>query len=255
MAEAGVWTVTTVEHGTGAAVALTPDEVLATTRSVRSGLDIARPVARELVEECVSLGLQAPSGSNIQNAHFVVVTDPDRRRALAEVYRKGWQAYTESPMYFGRLAYDDYRAREGERERFMQWVQAAGGEVEWLLTHLHEVPVLVVPCVAFGEGVARVYAEAGMSRETLIPPVFQAATWGNILPAATHFRLAARARGLGSCWTVVHLFYEQEAAEVLGIPYATVMQAALIPVAHTAPEQFRPGQRPPLPDVLHWDTW
>ena len=57
----------------------TADEVLATTRSVRGGIDTSRPVPRELIEECVTLALQAPSGSNIQNAHFVVVTDPEKR--------------------------------------------------------------------------------------------------------------------------------------------------------------------------------
>ncbi len=235
--------------------AVTADEVLATTRSVRSGLDLAHPVARELIEECVTLALQAPSGSNIQNAHFVVVTDPDARQALAEVYRRGFQAYAESPLFYGKLPYDDYRQRPGEIERFQQWAQMAGQQVDWLVEHMHQVPVLVVPCVAIGEGVARVMADAGLTRDVPLPPVIQAANWGNILPAATQFRLAARARGLGSCWTVVHLFYEKDAAEVLGIPYETVMQAALIPVAHTSAGEFHVAQRPPLSDVLHWDAW
>lgn len=233
----------------------TADEVLSTTRSVRSGLDVTRPVDPALVDECVRLALQAPSGSNMQNAHFVVVTDPGQRRALAEVYRRGWQAYMESPFSFAKLSYDDYRTRPGEAERFAEWVGAAAGEVGWLLEHIHEVPVLVVPCVAFAQDVARAYAEAGVSREVPLPVVVQAAMWGNVLPAATHFRLAARARGLGSCWTVVHLFYERDAADVLGIPYETVMQAALIPVAHAAPQWFREGQRAPLADVLHRDRW
>jgi nitroreductase len=235
---------------------LSVDEVLATTRSVRSGLDLSRPVERELIEECVKLALQAPSGSNIQNAHFVVVTDADKRRALGEVYRHGWRAYVESPFFYGRLPYDDYRQRPDEIERFQQWAAMAGQQIDWLVEHMHEVPVLVIPCVAFGEGVARaVYTAAGVTRDTPLPPIFQAATWGNVLPAATQFRLAARARGLGSCWTVVHLFYEKDAAHVLGIPYDTVMQAALIPVAHASAEEFHVAQRPPLADVLHWDAW
>lgn len=234
---------------------LTADEVLATTRSVRSGLDLSRPVARELIDECVSLALQAPSGSNMQNAHFVVVTDAEKRRALGEVYRRGWQAYMESPFFYGKLPYDDYRKAPGEVERFQQWAEMAGRQVDWLVDHIHEVPVLVIPCVAFGEGLARVYAEAGVSRDVPLPAIVQAAIWGNVVPAATQFRLAARARGLGSCWTVVHLFYEKDAAEVLGIPYETVMQAALIPVAHAAPGEFHVAQRPPLSDVLHRDAW
>lgn len=237
--------------------ALAADEVIATTRSVRSGLDLTRPVARELIEECVDLALQAPSGSNIQNAHFVVVTDPETRRALGDVYRRGWQAYLESPWFFGKLAYEDYRQQPGEIERFQQWAQWATQQVDWLVEHMHEVPVLVVPCVAFGEGTARsVYEQSGVTRETPLPlGVTHAATYGNVLPAATQFRLAARARGLGSCWTVVHLFYEKDAADVLGIPYETVLQTALIPVAHASAEEFHRAQRPPLADTLHWDAW
>jgi nitroreductase len=231
------------------------DEVLATTRSVRSGLDLTRPVDRRQIEECLRLGLQAPSGSNIQNAHFVVVEDPEQRRALADVYRRGWQAYVESPFFYGKLPYDDYRQRPGEVEQFQEWATMAGEQAVWLVEHMHEVPVLVVPCVAFGEGVARVYAEAGVSRDVPLPPVIQAATWGNVLPATQQFRLAARARGLGSCWTVVHLFFEEDAAKVLGIPFETVMQAALIPVAHAAADEFHTAQRPPLEDVVHWDAW
>ena len=231
------------------------DEVLATTRSVRRGLDLSRPVGRELVDECIELALQAPSGSNIQNAHFVVVTDPDQRAALGEVYRRGWQAYVESPFFYGKLPYDDYRQRPGEAERFQEWTQMAGQQADWLAEHIHEVPALVVPCVAFGEGVARVYAEAGVTRDVPLPSIIQAATWGNILPAAQQFRLAARARGLGSCWTVVHLFFEEDAAAVLGVPYETVQQAALIPVAHASDDEFHVAQRPPLSDVVHWDVW
>ena len=71
----------------------------------------------------------------------------------------------------------------------------------------------------------------------------QASQWGSILPAVWSFMLAARARGLGTCWTTLHLPHEREAAELLGIPYDEVMQAAMIPVAHTIGEEFRPGPR------------
>ena len=75
--------------------ALSPDELLATTRSVRRRLDTSRPVERELIEECLRLAQQAPSGGNRQGAVFVVVTEPERRRALGELYRRGWQRYLE----------------------------------------------------------------------------------------------------------------------------------------------------------------
>ncbi len=79
--------------------------------------------------------------------------------------------------------------------------------------------------------------------------------WGSIAPAAWSFMLAARARGLGTAWTSLHLFFEEEAAELLGIPDDEVMQAALIPVAHTIGTDFRPGARNPLDSFVAWDRW
>ena len=69
----------------------------------------------------------------------------------------------------------------------------------------------------------------------------QAALWGTIIPAAWSFMLAARARGLGTVWTTFHLSYEREAAEILGIPYDEVSQAAMIPLAYTIGDRFQAG--------------
>jgi nitroreductase len=111
----------------------------------------------------------------------------------------------------------------------------------YLAEHLHEVPVLVIPCI---EG-----------RVEDAPLLRQAVTWASILPAVWSFMLAARARGLGSSWTSLHLAYERDTADVLGIPYDDVMQVALIPVAHTIGTEFRPGPRRPSADTTHWNRW
>ena len=110
-----------------------------------------------------------------------------------------------------------------------------------LAEHLHEVPVLVVPCL---EG--RI-AEGS--------PLEQAVAWASILPAVWSFMLAARARGLGTSWTSLHLAYEREAAAVLGIPYASVTQVALIPLASTRGTDFRPAPRRPRDASVHWQRW
>ena len=110
-----------------------------------------------------------------------------------------------------------------------------------LLEHIHEVPVHVIPCV---EG-----------RTDGLPAWQQASRWGSVIPAAWSFMLAARSRGLGTAWTTFHLPHEREAAELLGIPYDDVMQAALIPVAHTIGTDFKPGRRRPLETMVHWDRW
>lgn len=210
---------------------LTPDELLSTTRAVRRRLDLTRPVARFLLEECLALAQQAPTAVNRQDWHFVVVTDPERRTGLAELYRRGAEGYaarrppapaSTDPTRLERLA--------------RLWASASH-----LIEHIGEVPVHVVPCI---EG-----------RTDRLPGPAQASRWGSIVPAAWSFMLAARARGLGSCWTTFHLAHEREAAELLGIPYDSVMQAALIPVAHAVGTDFRPARREPLETMVHWDRW
>ena len=80
---------------------LTPDELLTTTRSVRKRLDLTRDVPLELVRECIEIALQAPSGSNRQGWHWVVVTDPDLRHAVGDVYRRAVDDYVAAPGYAG----------------------------------------------------------------------------------------------------------------------------------------------------------
>jgi nitroreductase len=210
---------------------LSSDELLSTTRAVRHRLDLTRPVPRELLEECVDLAVQAPSGRNRQRWHFVIVTDPRRRAALAEV----WRAGVSTPGVSDPVPERDVRRADVAR---MERVYSGAAH---LYEHIHEVPAIVVPCVE------------GRTDDT--PVLRQAGTWGSILPAVWSFMLAARARGLGSCWTTGNLVHEKEAARVLGIPYDDVMQAAFIPVAYTLGTDFRPARRVPREEVLHWDAW
>jgi len=205
------------------------DRLLTTTRSVRKRLDLDRPVPRELVLECIDIALQAPSGSNMQGWSFLVVTDADKRRALAELYARAITIYTSLPD--PGYAPDD--PRFAARPRVMD-------SAVYLCDHLHEVPVHVIPCI---EGR---FEEAGV--------LAQASFYGSILPAAWSFMLAARARGLGSAWTTLHLMYEREAAEILGIP-AGITQAALLPVAYYTGDDFKPASRLPAAEVTYWDAW
>ncbi len=115
------------------------------------------------------------------------------------------------------------------------------GGVAHLVDRLQDVPVHVIPCI---EG--RTDGKGAFA---------QASRWGSIVPAAWSFMLAARSRGLGTVWTTFHLAFEREAAELLGIPYERVMQAALIPVAYSVGTEFKPGRRAPLETMAHWDRW
>ncbi len=213
---------------------LSIDTLLTTTRTVRKRLDLARPVEPEVIRECLELALQAPTASYSQDWHFVVVTDPQQRQALATLYRKGAARYMElmAPVFQQRMASSEQEARTLAR---------IVGSGQYLIEHLHEVPVHVIPCI--------------QGRTEHLPIIAQAARWGSIMPAAWSFMLAARSRGLGSSLTSFHLFFEQEAAQVLDIPYEEVMQAGLIPVAYTLGTEFKPAARKPLASVLHWDRW
>jgi nitroreductase len=212
---------------------LTPDELLSTTRAVRRHLDLGRPVERRVLEECLALAQQAPTGSNMQGWHFVVVTDTARKAALADLYRRGMELYRTLPMAAGNLQFDDPK-RTALQERIVS-------SAEYLAAHLHEVPVHVIPCIA--------------GRFEGMPQVGAASIYGSIFPAVWSFQLAARARGLGTCLTTLHLFHEDEAARVLDIPFHEVTQVALLPVAYTTKKTFRPGPRQPLATMVHWETW
>jgi nitroreductase len=212
-------------------ITLSPDELLSTTRAVRKRLDLSRPVERSLVEECLALALQAPSGGNRQQWSFVVVTDPDRRAALGELYRKGFDRYRTDGIGSSKA---EPPPPSDAQKRIIQ-------SARYLADHMHEVPVLVVPCMR--------------SRTDTAPVVGQASSFGSILPAVWSFMLAARSRGLGTAWTTVHLFHEREAAEVLGIPFEEVMQVAMIPVAHTIGTEFKAGPRRSMDEVVRWESW
>jgi nitroreductase len=212
---------------------LDPDQLLTTTRAVRRRLDLDRPVPLEVVRECIEVALQAPSGSNQQGWHFVVVTDEAKRAALGDIYRRAFDVYETMPFAAGNLRFDD-----PERDATQQRVQRSA---RYLADVMGRCPVLVVPCI---EG-----------RVDGMPAVAAASILGSIIPAAWSFCLAARARGLGTSWTSLHLWHEQEAAEVLGIPHDAITQVALIPVAYTVGTDFKPAPRVPVDRVLHVDSW
>ena len=215
-------------------LALTPDELLSTTRAVRKRLDFDRPVEPALIRECLELAIQAPSGSNAQGWHFVVVTDAERRRGLAELYRRAYDRYRQlDGIYIGSID-------TGDPDRRQVQLRSASS-ADYLAENLHRAPVLLVPCVK--------------GRTDGAPALAQAGTFGSIFPATWSFMLAARARGLGTAWTSLHLMFEREAAELLGIPYDEVMQTSLTPVAYTKGTDFKPAKREPVDTVVHWDAW
>ena len=217
---------------------LSGEDLLATTRAVRKRLDFDRTVDESVIRDCIEVALQAPTGGNTQGWHFVAVFDADKRAALAELYRKGWALYKEA----NGSVFDMVKKTGGARRDQMVRVARSA---DYLADNLEKVPVLVIPCIP-----GRVEKMAGAAASVSIASVY-----GSILPATWSYMLAARNRGLGTCWTTVHLMHEEQAAEILDIPYAEFTQCALIPTAYSLGTEFKPALRKPLANVLHIDSW
>ncbi len=216
---------------------LTPDELLTTTRAVRKRLDFDRPLELSVIRECLEIALQAPSGSNAQGWQFMVVTDAAKRKALAELYKKAWAVYETMPVAAHHVHAGDPSMKEVQ-ERVVS-------SAEFLSRNLERAPAFLIPCLT-----PRLDAAAGPMINMMA-----SASLGSLLPAVWSFMLAARARGLGTCWTTLHLFHEEEAARILGIDYAKVAQCALIPIGYTKGTDFKPAPRKPLDGVLHVNQW
>lgn len=209
---------------------LSADEVLTTTRSVRKRLDLDKPVPREVLMECLEIALQAPTGSNSQGWQWMFVTDPVKKQAIADIYRANATPYLAQPM----TEYGEGDVR-GERMEFVS------GSARYLAENMQDVPVLLIPCLK------------GRVEETPSTASF----WASLFPAAWSYCLALRNRGLGSCWTTLHLLGdgEKQTAEVLGIPYDKYTQGGLFPIAYTKGTDFKPAKRLPAEQLTHWDTW
>lgn len=209
-------------------------ELITTTRAVRLRLDLDRAVDPTLLEECVADALQAPQGSNLLRTEFVVVRDPERIDRIGRIYREEFDRFyrqSEAGLY-KRIDDDPIHAAQSRRTR---------DSAEHLARVMSRVPVIVIPCLAprLAEG------DVLAAKHRL----------GTVYPTVWNFMLAARLRGLGTCWTGMTLGRESEVAEVIGVDPASVEQVCVIPVAHHTGSGFKPAWRPPATDFIHWDSW
>ena len=213
---------------------LSVDEVLHTTRAVRKRLDFDRDVERSVIDECLDAAIQSPTGSNSQMWQWLVVTDEDKRAGLADLYRQGWEIYANMEGNAATAYQGDDADRLAQQARVTT-------SAEYLAENFHRVPVMLIPCLP-----GRLEGMPAMATTSML---------GSILPGAWSFMLAARERGLGTAWTTIHLMFEEQAAEILEIPYAEVQQCALITMGYSKGTDFKPAKRPPLETVVHRDTW
>ena len=203
----------------------TTDKLLTTTRSVRQRLDLTRPVEPEIVERCLEIAVQAPAGGNVCRYHFMIVTDPAKKAAIADWYAQSFAQVYTAPILEER--------RKTHARDVASWI--------YLVDHLRDVPMLIIPCL---EG--RPEDDISIAR--------LGGFYGNILPAAWSLMLALRARGIGAAWTTLALRHEKEIAALLGMP-ANITPAALLPIAYITGGDLRPAKRVPARDRTHWDSW
>lgn len=201
------------------------DALLSTTRAVRKRLDLEREVPDDVLLECLQLAVQAPTGSNRQGWRWLVVRDPEKKRGLADLYRR---------------AGGDYLKQAALDAQGQDQTSRVLDSANYLAQNFEKVPVMVIPMIIGRLDDENVNSAAGL--------------FGSILPAVWSFQLALRSRGLGSCLTTLHLGLEKEAAELLEIP-DHITQAALLPVAYTLGTDFKPAARPPVAEITYLDTY
>jgi nitroreductase len=211
-------------------VALTVDQLLTSTRSARKSLALNASVDLEEIRDCLRIGLHAATGSNQQSWRWLIVTDAGLRQNIAAIYRSTYLAKVG-----GQLISEFMPTGTPER--------ALMSSTEYLVQHMAEIPVLVIPCY-----------EPYLPRTEGDESFYQATLYGSMFPAVWNFALALRTRGYGTCITTLHLHRESDVGELLGIPDSYV-QCALLPVSTLLTDSREPTPRRPLSDVVALNGW
>ena len=207
------------------------DHLLMTTRGVRRRIDFDKPVDISIIDECIEIAIQAPVGYPDKGGHFIVIDEPAMRHGVSEVYGKA-----VGPFLDEHEALELEAADPSEHDK----IRKIYSTHRWYTDNLHRVPIFVIVAM--------------LGRYENEPVVLQAGRYGNIFPAAWSFMLALRVRGLGACWTSLHIEHEEETAALLGIP-KNVTQAALLPIGYYKGSDFKPAIRPPARQYIHYNGW
>ena len=191
------------------------EHILSTARSVRRKLDYSRPVSEEDLLACINVAVQAPTGIIGENWRFLVVTDPGKKKQIADIYCEVLQQISV------------------DRGVTLKPTHNA------LMDRLHEIPCMVF-VFAIGEPTDDVGGQVGF--------------FGSILPAAWSLMLAMRARGIGTTWTSLLTARSKEVAAILEVPEG-VTQTVMLPAAYTLGAKLKPANRLPAEQVTYWNTW
>jgi nitroreductase len=207
-------------------------EAIETTRAVRRFTD--EPVTDAEIARCLDAAVQGPSGGNIQPWQFLVVTDPDVKRAVGDVYRRAYARYEPAVLKVRRPL------TSPEDEAAFQRTLAASRH---LAEHLGEAPALVLVLMP----------NISMTLEDAEGPLDVGTPFASVYPAVQNFMLAARGLGIGTTLTTVYRIHQDEVRTICGIPerYEIV---ALIPMGRPL-GTFGRGRRRPAAQVTHWNRF
>ena len=187
-----------------------------------------KPVPAELLVKLVDAANQGPSGSNMQNARWLVVTDTNVKKKLADLNRQGVESYIGS-----KNLRPDVLPHQAKDKR-LRMLNA----VIWQMENMHEVPAIIMACMEFGAPVNDKMVSHGS---------------GSIWPGIQNLLLAARALGLGATPTTLALGDRQAVSEVLNLP-SSMAAFCLIPVGYPL-GRFGPVSRKPVEEIMRWDQW
>jgi nitroreductase len=168
----------------------------------------------------------------VQPQQYLVVTDPEQKAKVAELYRRSYERYSRSlpdPVF-----------RRPEDEDSWRRTRAAS---DHLGEHLDDAPALVLFLVP----------DIPWTPEDDEGPMDIGPLHASVYPAVENFLVAARALGIGTALTTVIRIRTAELREVLGIPDQYEV-AALVPMGRPA-GSFGVARRKPVEAVTHWNRF
>lgn len=193
------------------------------------------PVPREALLRALENARFAPSGGNRQGWRVIAVEDPDRRRALSELYLPHWRAYLERTGGAAVLADPD-----AFDQAVVGRVRAANEYAE----RLGEVPLHLVVGVRL-EDLA--VTDAELPRQSIVGGA-------SIYPFVQNLLLALRAENLGAAMTTLLVPAETQVRELLQIPEGIAL-AAHIGVGYRAEEWPRKLRRWPVSEFAFLERY
>ena len=201
-------------------------EALYTTRAMRRVSE--DPIPEDVLQQMVDAGIRAPSGSNRQGWKFILVTDPEIRNQLGDLYREAWDFYVKE-FYGGTLDLGASNVLDDEKaEQVVRITKSA----TWLSENFHKVPAMFVV----------------LSRND--------PTGSSIFPAIWSLMLAGRSHGVGTCLTtVLGMFKPQKAFEILNIPSDKGWKIDAVVTAGFPLGKWGVAKRTPVDEVTYLNTW